>query len=165
MRRAVIGSTLATLAVAALTQGCGPRSAPAPPTTPGTPDPAVTSEPSEPSATPPAASGAPPAAAPSGEQHTIRVTASGPHDTVLRVARGGYYTRVDLRGEPFDFTFTEPEGGGYRDISVWAGTEHPEQAAVRCAIEVDGKVVARRSADRPDAEGKASVVCEIPEPT
>lgn len=149
MRRTVVGGTLAMLAVAAASQACGPPpdTSPTPPPrapVPGTSAPAPTSE---------------------GEQHRVRVRVSGPHDTVLRVARGGYYTRVDLRGEPFDFSFTESGGGGYRDISVWAGTEHPEQGPVRCAIEVDGKVVVRRSADRLDDEGRATVVCEIPQPT
>ncbi|NIJ12275.1 hypothetical protein FHU38_002619 [Saccharomonospora amisosensis] len=150
MRRAVVGTTLAALALAAAGQACGtdppPAAPPAPPLSASAPGTSAPSPPAE------------------GEQHRVRVTVSGPHDTVMRVARGGYYTRVDLRGEPFDFTFTESEGSGYRDISVWAGTEHPEQGAVRCAIEVDGKVVAQRATDRPDGEGKASVVCEIPEP-
>ncbi|EHR50993.1 hypothetical protein SacmaDRAFT_2753 [Saccharomonospora marina XMU15] len=150
MRRAVVGTTLAALALAAVAQACGTDSPPAAPSAP------------PPSASAPGTSAPPPPA--EGERHRVRVTVSGPYDTVLRVARGGYYTRVDLRGEPFDFSFTESEGSGYRDISVWAGTEHPEQGPVRCAIEVDGKVVAQRVADRPDGEGKASVVCEIPDP-
>ncbi|GAB3481010.1 hypothetical protein [Amycolatopsis cihanbeyliensis] len=93
--------------------------------------------------------------------HTIHVTVSGPDDTVMRVARAGTQTQVELRGEPFEYEFTEERDRlGELGIAVYARSASPGQ--VHCGITVNGEVVAEQSAREPGADGFATVGCTIP---
>ncbi|WP_216215396.1 hypothetical protein [Amycolatopsis aidingensis] len=130
--------TLLIAVAAAVVFGCASSQAP-PGSPPPAPDPAV------------AAAG----------PHTIHVTASGPYDTVMRVARAGTQTQVELQGEPFEYEFTEESDRlGELGIAVYARSATP--GVVHCAITVDGEVVAEQSVRRPGADGFATVGCTIP---
>jgi hypothetical protein len=95
--------------------------------------------------------------------HTIRVTVSGPYDTIMRVSRAGTQTEVQLRGEPFEFEFTEKlVHVSSLGIAVLADSKDTSAAPLRCAITVDGVTVADDSATGPSGENGASVYCMIP---
>ncbi|WP_199432245.1 hypothetical protein [Qaidamihabitans albus] len=103
-----------------------------------------------------------PAADPAGP-HRIHITVSGPADALMQVVRGQTRTQVALRGEPFDFEFTEPHRpDGYPDIAVHAMSTLPSPEPLTCRIEVDGVTVAEQSVTEPGASGRAEVSCEIP---
>lgn len=95
--------------------------------------------------------------------HTIKVTVSGPYDTIMRVSRADAQTEVRLRGEPFEYEFTENlVHVSSLDIAVLADSEHTSAEPLRCAITVDGMIVADDSATGPPGENGASVYCMIP---
>lgn len=95
--------------------------------------------------------------------HTIRVTVSGPYDTIMRVSRAGAQTEVRLRGQPFEFEFTEKLAYvSSLGIAVLAHSEDTSTEPLRCAITVDGTIVADETITGPaDADG-ASVYCMVP---
>ncbi|MGH3519519.1 MAG: hypothetical protein ACRDQ7_19285 [Haloechinothrix sp.] len=95
--------------------------------------------------------------------HRIRITVSGPDDTVMRVARAGTQSEVALRGEPFDFEFTEKNARiGDLGIAVFAKTDTPSEGPLRCKITVNGKTVAEQSTAEPGERGYPEVACVIP---
>ncbi|SFP00067.1 hypothetical protein SAMN05421810_101644 [Amycolatopsis arida] len=94
---------------------------------------------------------------------TVHITVSGPHDTLMRVSRAGAATDVELRGEPFDFEFTEEHVEvGQLGISVFANSATPQEQPLRCAIRVDGVVVANDTAETVGGDGTAEVACTVP---
>lgn len=101
--------------------------------------------------------------------HHIKVTVSGPQDTVMRVSRAGAQTEVELRGEPFEFEFTEQlTHVGSLGITVSAISAISAISAdaatepLRCAITVDGRPVATDARTSPGEDGTARVHCMIP---
>lgn len=105
------------------------------------------------------------APAPAPREHHVRVTVSGPPDTLMLVERGPARTPVELGGQPFDYAFVEPPGRtGYRSIAVFARSALPSPEPLRCRITVDGATVAAQSATRTDASGFAEIECRVPTP-
>ncbi|ASR36488.1 hypothetical protein BAY61_17395 [Prauserella marina] len=100
------------------------------------------------------------------QPHRIRITVSGPQDTLMRVSRGNSgTTQVALRGQPFDHAFVEPAGGtGYLGIKVAAASKDPTEQPVRCVITVDDVPVADQTAAVVDESGLAQVQCRVPTP-
>lgn len=97
------------------------------------------------------------------QEHTMHITVSGPDDTVMVVEREGRRSYVELEGEPFDFEFTESEQEPSElGIAVFAKTEEASDEPLRCAIDIDGEVVAEDSAEELDADGMAEVACTVP---
>lgn len=95
--------------------------------------------------------------------HTVEVTVSGPYDTVMHVSRAGAQTEVELRGEPFEFEFTETLAHvGNLGITVRADSADPSGEPLRCAIKVDGVTVADDAQTGPGGNGAARVHCMIP---
>jgi hypothetical protein len=95
--------------------------------------------------------------------HTIRVTVSGPYDTIMRVSRAGAQSEVRLHGRPFEFEFTEKlVHVSSLGIAVLADSQDTVAEPLRCAITVDGVTVADDTATGPSSENGASVYCMIP---
>ncbi|MDV6013695.1 hypothetical protein [Haloechinothrix sp. LS1_15] len=98
--------------------------------------------------------------------YTVRVSVSGPDDTIMVVERDGQQSPVSLGGEPFDFEFTEDgTDPAELDIAVFAKTEDPTGGPVRCAISVDSETIVEDSATAADGNGLAEVGCTMPRTT